>query len=453
MTRMRSIAVRLALMFGLAVTGTAVVAGLLLHEFQCRQLRAQMHKELLARYVIVERMVQHHVSTASWHKLQDKLTDFTPTDGSLQFVITSRDAGFRFNERFFADAVPLKQEGDFADIAAGGDMYTALSRRIAGQEGRPDVTLAIAISQRDMDEAQDALARGIIIVSLLSISLASAAGWIIARRGLASVDRLSEHATLLGGRDLSLRLPSHRLPRELEGLVLSLNEALERLQRSHTQLSRFNADVAHELRTPVHNLIGETQVTLTRPRTAEELEAALQSNLEELERLAEIIQAMLFLARVDQGDVAHVLEHASLATEVNKCAEFMEFLFEETGSALVVQGDATAAIQRSLFGQAVTNLLDNALRHGRAGGTVRVIITQGEVISLAVQSQSDPLPEAELERIFDRFYRADNARKDSVRSHGLGLSIVKAIAAILGGSVFARNIDSGVEIGFTLPGA
>ncbi|MFA7595685.1 MAG: histidine kinase dimerization/phospho-acceptor domain-containing protein, partial [Novosphingobium sp.] len=154
------------------------------------------------------------------------------------------------------------------------------------------------------------LAYGILFVSLLTIIAVSTLGWWIAGRGLAPVDRLSDHAQDLGEGDLALRLPT-----ELEGLVLSLNAALERLQRSHQKLSDFNADVAHELRTPLTNLIGETQVALTRDRNTGDLTAVLQSNLEELERMRAIINDMLFLARADAGDIAGNLVLVDLAEE------------------------------------------------------------------------------------------------------------------------------------------
>jgi two-component system heavy metal sensor histidine kinase CusS len=266
------------------------------------------------------------------------------------------------------------------------------------------------------------------------------------------VDRLSEHARRLDVRDVTLRLPANDLPTELDGLVVSLNEALTRLQRAYEQLNAFNADVAHELRTPLGNLIGETQVTLSRARTTEEMEATLQSNLEELERLRNIVNSMLFLARADRGETARDLVEVSLNEATTHAAEFMEMLMEDAGLELRIRGDARACVEQSLYARAITNLLDNALRHGAAGSAVDVDIAEGpDAVTVTVRNQAAPIPPEKLAHLFDRFYRADPSRTGSDQSHGLGLAIVKAVAQLHGGSVFAQSRGGEVAIGLRLP--
>ncbi|MEQ8748831.1 MAG: histidine kinase dimerization/phospho-acceptor domain-containing protein, partial [Amphiplicatus sp.] len=308
-----SIAGRLALLFGLSVALVSSIAGAALYAFQAAEIQRHKKAELEGRFTIVESMAGKYGDLVLWEKFTEKLSDFTPTDGSLRFVVESPDPRFAFGADFLADAEGSSQGFGHAKIE--GAHYLTLSSLIPSLGERPQVRLTLAIEHSDVDKAQLALALGIVIISILAIVAASALGWWIARRELAPVDRLSEHSSKLGGGDLSLRLPTATLPVELEGLVHALNEALERLQKAYVQLSSFNADVAHELRTPLNNLIGQTEVALSRQRSSDEFEGVLQSNLEELERLRSIINNMLFLARADQGDLAGNLVDVSLAEE------------------------------------------------------------------------------------------------------------------------------------------
>ena len=444
-----SIAGRLALLFGLSVALVSSIAGAALYAFQAAEIQRHKKAELEGRFTIVESMAGKYGDLVLWEKFTEKLSDFTPTDGSLRFVVESPDPRFAFGADFLADAEGSSQGFGHAKIE--GAHYLTLSSLIPSLGERPQVRLTLAIEHSDVDKAQLALALGIVIISILAIVAASALGWWIARRELAPVDRLSEHSSKLGGGDLSMRLPTATLPVELEGLVHALNEALERLQKAYVQLSSFNADVAHELRTPLNNLIGQTEVALSRQRSSDEFEGVLQSNLEELERLRSIINNMLFLARADQGDLAGNLVDVSLAEETRKSAEFMEVLFEEAGASFRIEGDARTKAEQSLCRLAITNLLDNALRHGETGGAVTVTIEDREKeVAIGVSNPAEPIEPERLQRIFDRFYRADPARSNSTDTHGLGLAIVKAIAQMHGGSVYAHSQNGVIRIGFTL---
>ena len=232
----------------------------------------------------------------------------------------------------------------------------------------------------------------------------------------------------------------------------AFNGALDRLEAAYTRLDAFNADVAHELRTPLANLMGQTQVALSRPRDNAQLQDVMQSNLEELERLRAIVNDMLFLSRAGQGDIAMETRPVALADEVAAAGDFLEFLFEEAGLTLRIEGDATASIDPSLFRRALTNLLHNAVQHARPGTEVRVQL-QGEDkgARIAVLNEGDGIAAEHLPLLFERFYRVDEAREyRGERHHGLGLSIVKAIAVLHGGDVFVASRDGLTTVGFTV---
>ncbi len=281
--------------------------------------------------------------------------------------------------------------------------------------------------------------------------LVAVLGYWAARLGLLPLERISQDAQQIDAANRAQRLDTSALPTELSDLGRSFNGALDRLDAAYQKLEAFNADVTHELRTPLANLIGQTQVALSRERSAAELEETLQSNLEELERLRTIIADMLFLARADQGEKAMSLAPASLGDEVQKTIEFLDLITDEAGVTVRVEGAATAPIERSLLRRAITNLLHNAIRHTRPRDEIVVRLSQtASDASIAISNPGPEIPREHLGRIFDRFYRIDAARPNSGENHGLGLSIVKAVATMHAGTVFASSEHGVTTVGFTV---
>ncbi|MBO9546340.1 heavy metal sensor histidine kinase [Caulobacter sp.] len=446
----KSIAGRLALMFAVATSLVSILAGVAMFSFQSLELKRHQAEELSARSEIIVAMIRRLEDPTRWPLMADKLRSFTPADGSIRYRIESPDPRFQFTP---GKALEPARNG-FGVIHADGKRFMTLARKVPAYGRRPDVRLVIAADTAPFDASRYVLGVGVLGVSVLTTALVSLLGWWIARRGLAPVDRLSHRAGALNPADLSLRMPTQDLPAELVGLMSAFNGALDRLQAAYERLAAFNADVAHELRTPLGNLIGQTQVALSRTRDADELEDTLHSNLEELERLRTIINDMLFMARADQGALAANLAPLSLAALTHKTADFLDVLLEDAEVRLEVRGDATVTADASLLGRAVTNLLDNAIRHGVDCKTVRVTIElQDKAVCLSVRNKGGPIPEPHLARLFDRFYRMDRAREHSGEIHGLGLAVVKAIVTMHGGSVFARCEGGEVLIGFLLPKA
>jgi two-component system heavy metal sensor histidine kinase CusS len=262
----------------------------------------------------------------------------------------------------------------------------------------------------------------------------------VTRLGLAPLTRLTRDASAVSPNNRSQRLNTASLPLELNDLANSFNGALERLDGAYGRLESFNADVAHELRTPVTILIGQTEVALTRNRSVDDLRHTLQSNLEEFERMRAIINDMLFLARADQGERATGLIDVSLAAEVAHTLEFLEIPLEEARVHAQLRGDAMARVNRSLFGRACTNLLMNAIQHCEPGAEISVtIVSDRDQVRVAVANPGEPIAPDVLEHLFDRFYRAEVSRTNSRENHGLGLAIVKAIAEMHSGTVSAQS--------------
>ena len=210
--------------------------------------------------------------------------------------------------------------------------------------------------------------------------------------------------------------------------------------------------MAHELRSPLTNLIGQTQVALTRGRSAEHYFEVLQSNLEELERLRSIINDMLFLASADQGSKATALTSSSLAAEVATTLDYLDFILEDAQVRVQVSGDAQVRVEKAHLRRALINLLNNAVRHTPAGAVIHVSIQVEQArVAIAISNPGPRIAVEHLARLFERFYRVDASRSNSGANHGLGLAIVKAIALMHGGDVFVRSGDGQNTFGVYLP--
>jgi two-component system heavy metal sensor histidine kinase CusS len=237
----------------------------------------------------------------------------------------------------------------------------------------------------------------------------------------------------------------------LQPLAIAFDQMLDRLEDSFTRLSRFSADLAHELRTPIANIRGETEVALTRPRSPGEYQKVLESSLGECERLSAIIDSLLFLARAEAADRSIQPARFDGRAEIEKIAEFYRPVAEERAITLTCTGNAEIDADPVLFRRAVSNLIENALRYTpEAGGISIGLAARDGDVHVAVQDNGSGIAAEHLPRVFDRFYRADPAR--SPHGSGLGLALVKSIADLHGGTAeITSEVSRGTRVTLTLP--
>jgi two-component system heavy metal sensor histidine kinase CusS len=267
--------------------------------------------------------------------------------------------------------------------------------------------------------------------TLMSIVASALLVYVALRHGLRPLRRVAEQAAKIHPINLAIRFPEQDAPRELREMVAVFNAMLDRIAQGYDRLSQFSADLAHEIRTPVGALIGQTQVALNRVRSATEYQQVLDSNLEELNRLSLIVDNILFLARADHAALDIERVPLAMADELQGIADYFEGPAEEAGLQFSVQASGSALANAPLARRAIHNLVVNALRYSTINTTVRLIGTQHESGStIAVENDGIPIPPEQLERLFDRFYRADATRERPAESSGLGLAIVKAIMGI-----------------------
>ncbi|MBI2308518.1 MAG: heavy metal sensor histidine kinase [Rhodocyclales bacterium] len=323
---------------------------------------------------------------------------------------------------------------------------------VPGIGGPVQVAVAadMAHHQHFMQSFLVALWAGVLLASLATGFL----GWVVVRRGLAPLQAMRQGAAAVTAHRLDFRLAEEAVPVELAALAKTLNEMLARLEDSFRRLSDFSSDLAHELRTPVSNLLTQTQVTLSRPRPAEEYREVLASNAEELERMTRMISDMLFLAKAENGLIVPERQAVDLAGEIRELFEFYDALAEEKGVALSVEGAGVALGDRLMLRRALSNLLANAIRYTPQQGRVVVRIAAADGLArLAVLNSGEPIPEAHRARLFDRFYRAESSRQRSGEEAGLGLAITRSILLAHGGEITVGTEDGMTVFALRLPAA
>lgn len=348
------------------------------------------------------------------------------------------------NERLFpSNLPPANSVADPVDWTEDDQTLRGLSARIEVTSSAHVIAtdmplqLRIALDTRHHAHFMQALHQTLALYLLGAILVSGLLGWWAARRGLAPLRTLKERAMTVTAQKLDQRMPVDAVPAEFADLAQSLNTMLARLQSDFARLQEFSSDLAHELRTPINNLLTQTQVSLAQKREASAYQDILASNAEEFQRLARMVSDMLFLAKTEHGIELPNPEAISLDQETRALFDFYDAVADDKHIRLKITGEAQVMGDRLMVRRAIGNLLSNALRHSSANAEVVVAIERktSETTLCLTNSGTTIAPEV-LPRLFDRFFRVDKSRShpDSDGT-GLGLSITQAIMAAHGGSV------------------
>lgn len=310
-----------------------------------------------------------------------------------------------------------------------------------GIAGKAPFTVALALDIEHHMEFMRMFDRAIWVSVAIGILLAGLLGWFAAQKGLAPLRTIAEHARGISASHLNQRLPSETVPHELIDLVTAFNGMLARLEDSFKRLSDFSSDLAHELRTPISNLMTQTQVALAQARSAEAYREVLYSSMEEYDRLARMIGDMLFLAKADHGLIVPRRETVDLAAEVAGLFEFYDALAEAHEVHLATAGQATVAGDKLMLRRALSNLISNAIRHTPPTGTISVEIETcgADRVCIGVSNPGPPIPPEHLPYLFERFYRVDASRQRGGEGAGLGLAITKSIIEAHQGTIIVHS--------------
>jgi two-component system, OmpR family, heavy metal sensor histidine kinase CusS len=291
----------------------------------------------------------------------------------------------------------------------------------------------------------------LVVVLAFGVLASTVIALTVTRKGLQPVAEMTRSLKRIGPKRLHERIPPEGWPRELRPLAVAFDEMLDRLEDSFTRLSQFSADLAHEFRTPIANIRGESEVALTRIRTPDEYREVIESSVGECERLSAIVDNLLFLARAEavEGHIQRALFDGRAAVE--KIAAFYEPIAEEHHTAITCGGEGEIHADPMLFGRAVSNLVENALHFTPVGGTIQISISAAAAYArVSVKDTGCGIGSEHLPRVFDRFYRVDSSR--SVQGSGLGLALVKSIMDLHGGLADVESeVNRGTVVTLTFP--
>lgn len=310
------------------------------------------------------------------------------------------------------------------------------------------IRIAVARNMSDRAELLDGYRDKLKIAGGLGALFAMLLSYWLIRTSLAPLREIVANTGRITVDKLDTRLDASRAPRELTALVDAQNAMLGRLQQAFGHLSQFSADLAHDLRTPLNNMRGATEVALARPRSPDEYQALLESNLEEYDRLARMIENVLFLARAEHPGFVTRQRAFDVHDELERIAGYFEGLADEAGSTLRVDGRGRLTADLELFRRAVSNLLANALRYTPAGGVIALRVDEtADAVCVVVSNPGEPIDPALLPRIFDRFVRGDPARSGGVPggTAGLGLAIVRSVMELHGGTARVESDAAGTR--------
>ncbi|MCK9394034.1 MAG: heavy metal sensor histidine kinase [Methylobacter sp.] len=457
----KSITFRLTLLFASASTTVLLLLGLLIGALVERHFE-ELDMELLGgKLELIRHTLEKVRSGRELEVLPGQLQDSMVGHPGLAVVVLKPDGQTLYS----TEGTTLPEE---LLAAAGGEnlrpmlwidpenhRYRGISAEApTGIEGAAPVIVAVSTDLSHHEHFMHSFRTALWTAMGLAALLTGFLGWVAARQGLAPLRDISHSAAGITANRLDQRLPLASIPVELAEVAETLNEMLARLEESFCRLSDFSSNIAHELRTPVSNLLTQTQVTLSKPRTLDKYQDVLASNAEEFERLSRMIADMLFLAKSDNKLIVPHREKVDLVAEVSSLFDFYEALVEEKGVSLTCSGRGAVYGDRLMLRRAVNNLLSNAVRHTPEGGRIEVRVddsASGSTVVLSVQNTGETIAPEHLPRLFDRFYRVHASRQRFGEGAGLGLAITRSIAHAHGGEALAHSAGGFTTFEIRLP--
>jgi two-component system heavy metal sensor histidine kinase CusS len=457
-----SLALRIAIasaLFGLIVAGGAIFAGFWTLS---RQLDERAAMEMQGRRELLLHILAQVPSVQGAGDARERFADLFFGHDDLHLALVDPTSGrvlAAFSDPALRSVIAIGHASAAPDTVHS---WTAADgTRFSGMHGLARVADGGAVRfYLSVDRHRDAaLLGGFVKTTLLALPLllviVAVGSGLIARTGLAPLRRFNSLAASIGTQSLSKRISLSGLPGELQELAREFNNMLERIDAGYRQLEDFSGDLAHEMRTPVATVLGRTQVALSQTRSVAQLREVLEGNVEEFERLSALISDMLFLASADHRVTRIEKEPVDLAQEAQKVADYLSLVAEEKRLQLQVAGSAPPiAADRLLVQRAITNLVSNAIRHATEGSAVTVeIAAAGAETQLRVTNEGEGIASANLERVFERFFRVDPGRSRHAGGSGLGLAIVRSIAALHGGRAWAESGSGLTTFSLSFPAA
>ena len=472
-----SITLRLTLMFASLATAVLLVLGLLIGNSVENHFIEQDMELMNGKLDLAAHLLEKIQTQAELDALPQVLDDTLVGHHSLSMLVALPDQRqlFGSGEAQFPPTLtnrpaiakkPLSQTW-LQDSPDGQQPLRGMSALLpTAITGMPPLLVAVAVDISHHDHFMTSFRKTLWLFVSMAVLIVSLLGWAMVRQGLAPLQAIRQGAAGVTANRLDYRLQLDSVPVELAQLADTLNNMLARLEESFQRLKDFSSDLAHELRTPISNLMTQTQVVLTRARSADEYREVLASNAEEYERLAKMIADMLFLAQADNGLLILHREPIELAKEIRELFDFFDALAEEKQLRLVLNGAARVSGDKLMLRRALANLLSNAIRHATNASEIRVTLDgintnntndstdniggSADGVTMTISNQGDAIAPGHLPHIFERFYRTDPSRHSNGEGAGLGLAITRSIIRAHGGEIRATSAQDSVSFEIVL---
>ncbi|WP_085456296.1 heavy metal sensor histidine kinase [Escherichia albertii] len=321
--------------------------------------------------------------------------------------------------------------------------------RINIDEVTPSLTVTVAKLASARHNMLEQYKINSIIICVVTIILCSVLSPILIKTGLRDIKKLCGVTENMNYNDISEPVETSSLPGELKPLGKALNKMHQALVKDFERLSQFADDLAHELRTPINALLGQNQVTLSQTRSLSKYQKTIAGNIEELENISRLTENILFLARAQKSNVLINFELLSLKREVENLIDYLEYLSDEKDIHFKIDCDRQIHADKILLQRMLSNLIVNAIRYSPEKSLIYIASFLDENSYLNIDIASPGARINEPEKLFRRFWRGDNSRHSV--GHGLGLSLVKAIAELHGGSATYHYINNNNVFRIILP--
>jgi len=442
-----SLTTRLSLLFMLAVTAVLLVAGLSFYHLSQHHFMLLDKQTLEEKRLATQELLVTLKNIEQLEKLKPRLHALLGAHRDLTAIILDNSGNTLFaapGEVALPENLRETSSREVWQWQGQGHTFLGLTTHVSSTmsgQGQP-LSFILMLNTTQHVQFFSAIAHWFWISLLVSALVSGGLGWLIARSGLVPLRQVTSVAASISVTSLKERIPLASVPLELRQLVASFNAMLERLDDAFMRLSNFSADIAHELRTPVSNLMMQTEVVLSRPRSSETYQETLYANLDDLKHMSRMIDDMLFLAKADNGLIMPEHQEVALEDVVNKLFEYYRLLADERGIQLQLQGHGNIRGDVLMLHRAIANLLSNALRYTPEGQTITVSICQNNrLIELSVANPGPKIADEHLEQLFDRFYRADPARREGNSNNaGLGLAITRSIVTAHQGKINCTSV-------------
>lgn len=316
------------------------------------------------------------------------------------------------------------------------------------------VILQLGQSLENVARFVDAFKRIFISTMLILVLLSAGLGWFLARRAVSGVQLVTRTAQKISATSLKERVPEKARNDEIDQLAATFNEMLDRIELLVAGIREISDNVAHDLKSPITRIRGASEIALTTASSREDLEQMAASNIEECDRLLDMINTMLLISQAEAGVGEMVRGDADIAAIAQNACELLQPMAAEKGVQLVCDKRDTLVIQGdvALLQRMVANLLDNAIKYNQKGGRVQVSFERNDIdeVILSIRDTGIGIQEDDLPQVFDRFYRCDPSR--SAEGSGLGLSLAKAIVEAHQGQIdVSSKLSKGSTFRVTLP--